>query len=54
MLVACYKGLRTKGAKLVLLKPQAFVQEALTVARLDTLLTIAQDEDEAVRLLGLS
>lgn len=53
LLVSCHKGLRTKGAKLVLLNPQVFIEEALTVARLNTLLTIAHDEDEALRLVGL-
>jgi len=52
MLVGAHKGLRRKGAKLVLLNPQRDVAEALAVARLVDLLLIAFDEAEAQQHLA--
>jgi anti-anti-sigma factor len=52
MLLSGLKGLQRKGAKLVLLKPQRDVANALTVARLTELLPIAENDEQAMQLLG--
>jgi anti-anti-sigma factor len=46
VLVSAYKGLKRKGAKVVLLNPQADVESALLVARLHEILPIAHGEEE--------
>jgi len=51
VLVSAYKALKRKGAKMVLLNPQADVECALIAARLQDILPIAHSEDEAQRLL---
>jgi anti-anti-sigma factor len=52
VLVSAYKALKRKGAKMVLLNPQADVESALIAARLQDILPIAHGEDEALRLLA--
>ena len=52
VLVSAYKALKRKGAKMVLLNPQADVESALIAARLQEILPIAHGEDEALRLLA--
>jgi anti-anti-sigma factor len=52
VLVTAYKGLKRKGAKLVLLNPQPDVESALNAARLKNILPIAHSEEEAERLLA--
>jgi anti-anti-sigma factor len=52
LLLSCLKGLKRKGAKLVLLKPQRDVAAALTVARLTELLPIAETDEQALQLLS--
>ncbi|HKD35258.1 MAG TPA: STAS domain-containing protein [Pirellulales bacterium] len=51
ILVTAYKGLKRKGAKLVLLNPQADVEAALVAARLAAILPIARGEAEALQYL---
>lgn len=50
ILVSTYKGLKRKGAKIVLLNPQPDVQSALVVARLHELMPIAQCDEEVQNL----
>jgi anti-anti-sigma factor len=52
MLLGGLKGLKRKGTKLVLLKPQREVVAALTVSRLTELLPIAESEAQALQLLS--
>ena len=52
MLLSAARGLKRKGARLVLLNPQPDVALALGVARLTELLPMARDEAEAERLLA--
>ncbi|HEV3417204.1 MAG TPA: STAS domain-containing protein [Pirellulales bacterium] len=52
MLVSAHKGLKRRGAKIVLLNPQPDVELALTTARLQEILPIAHSEQEAEQLLA--
>jgi anti-anti-sigma factor len=52
ILVTTYKGLKRKGAKLVLLNPQTDVEAALVAARLHGILPIARGEAEALQFLA--
>src|SRR5437016_3135842 len=52
VLVSAYKALKRKGARMVLLAPQADVESALVAARLQEILPIAHSEDEALRLFA--
>ncbi len=52
VLVSAYKGLKRKGAKIVLLNPQPDVELALGAARLKEILPIAHSEADAERLLA--
>jgi len=52
ILVSTYKGLKRKGAKIVLLNPQPDVESALLVARLQTILPIVRSEEEVQRCLA--
>ena len=54
ILVSTYKGLKCKGARIVLLNPQPDVQSALVVARLHDLLPIVHGEDEVEKLFATS
>jgi anti-anti-sigma factor len=52
VLVTAYKGLKRKGARLVLLNPQAEVEAALVTARLPAIIPIARGDAEAMQLLS--
>lgn len=54
VLVSTYKGLKRKGAKIVLLNPQPDVESALLVARLHDILPIAHGEEEVQRFFVAS
>jgi anti-anti-sigma factor len=52
VLVTAHKGLKRKGARLVLLNPQADVEAALVAARLHGILPIVRGEAEALQYLA--
>jgi anti-anti-sigma factor len=54
MLVEAAKGLRSSGHRLVLLKPQPFVERTIVISGLDAALGVTHDEAEARKLLGAS
>lgn len=49
VLVTTYKGLKRRGARIILLSPQPEVENALRVARLQDLLPIVHGEEEVER-----
>jgi serine/threonine-protein kinase RsbW len=51
MLLASSKRLRKAGHKLVLLNPQPLVDSSLRTARMETVMPIAYDLDEAIRIV---
>jgi anti-anti-sigma factor len=51
MLLSSSKRLRKGGHKLVLLKPQQLVDSSLRTARMETVMPIAYDLDEAIRIV---
>jgi anti-anti-sigma factor len=51
MLLSSSKRLRKGGHKLVLLKPQPLVDSSLRTARMETVMPIAYDLDEAIRII---
>ena len=52
MLLTAVKGLKRKGAKLVLLHPQPNIVMALKAARLNELLPMTESEEQAQQLLA--
>jgi anti-anti-sigma factor len=51
MLLRCSRALKGTGGKMVLLKPQPLVEQALKVACLDQVFGIEQDEARAMEAL---
>ena len=54
VLVTTYKGLKRRGAKILLLNPQPDVESALRVARLQHILPIVHGEEEVERFFVAS
>lgn len=54
VLVSAYKGLKRRGAKIILLNPQPDVESALRIARLNDILPIAHGEEEIQQLFAAS
>lgn len=54
MLVAAAKTMIRKGGRLVVLKPNAVVSEVLAVTGTDTVIPVAQSEQEAKGLIAMT
>ena len=52
LLISAAKGLRTKGARLVLFGPQPLVRELLEESAIDQIIDVAVDEEDALALLA--
>ena len=52
VLVTAYKGLKRKGARLVLLNPRSEVEAAFITSRLVEIMPIARSEAEAIQFLS--
>ena len=52
LLLNCHNGLKRRGRKMVVLKPQPLIEMALNAARLTQLLQIQHDDQAAIQLLS--